>query len=279
MGATTFGVYLLLAQALEALFCFLALLAPSYHEQWIILPDGSSVNVSLSLFKVYMFSDCVSMWADSSAPSLMCKTFMHILNGLSLPTLQSRMCTVSLMSLSFLESGCSDITNILWATYFLRSILCFSCLLAVMAIIGTLAFTAEGRSLATRRAVLILHVALAMCLTVGVICYTMLGGQLHQHIVLRNVSHPGLETPQHHFSFAAGFVVCMTALLWAWILPGFAAWCMKIKYCSDRPLKLRKDEPNERSAFLMGKALVGETNRLRNAEFHQQFYTQPGVGY
>lgn len=110
-------------------------------------------------------------------------------------------------------------------------------------------FTCRPTTLA-RKGIFVTQFGTVLLSTMSLFLYVMVGGSLRPVIFLGGLFFGGSpEVHQSMFSYGGGAAVLLFSILWAWTLPLWSIWAIKLKYCEDHITEA--DERDEEAAELM----------------------------
>lgn len=244
MVSVTVGAGVLTAQTLCVCLLVCAVFAPSYHREKLIIPGGNSLFFVLSLFSLECTSDCMPFMAKApfigrsskmSSYVRACRGLVDSLNGKSLAEATNFLCGVSISFYGLPQTGCSAFQSIYIASTTLLYFLALSLLSGVLALTLIISFFLLTPTLLTRKGILGMQIGSCLSVTCGGFLYALMGTTLQPQILAGKLfqAHSGDVLHDSFWSFGAGTLVLITAILWSCTMPLWTVWAIKKKRCID----------------------------------------------
>lgn len=133
----------------------------------------------------------------------------------------------------FAETGCSAFQSIYTASTALVYLLQIAIFCSVLALFLISLFFLSHPTLLMRKGIFGMQISACLFVFSGALLYALIGSSLRPHLFIGSLIHVTSTLHDTFWSFGAGNLVLMTAVLWCWTMPLWSFWAIKPKHCSD----------------------------------------------
>lgn len=137
------------------------------------------------------------------------------------------------MSTTLDKRGCAEFWSISTASNMLVVFLVIGSLALVIGGLAIGIFLMHSPTLLIRRVIMTTQALAAVVLIAGAFLYMSFGGTLGSGTFFPYLRSPLAMAASSGMSFNTGCLVLVAAGIWGLTLPGWSAWCLKLRFCKD----------------------------------------------
>lgn len=149
------------------------------------------------------------------------------------------------------STGCDEFSRITIAANFAIIFYSLAIICSLMALLLVVIFYTCRPTLLSRKGIFAMQMGGLLFSSFAIFFFGVIGGSLRSNVFLGGlfILGGGAQLHETNFSYGGGMVVGLLSAVWAWSLPFWSLWAVKLKYCED--FYSEEDERDEEAAELM----------------------------
>lgn len=135
----------------------------------------------------------------------------------------------------------------------------FSLFFAVCGLISIFVFLTVGRTMKTRKVIIVMQGFCSLAISCAFFFLTMVGGSIQNHVFLTGLL--GSDIAEGSYSYSWGVTILLICIVWSYTLPCWTMCAAKRRYCKDC---YNEDEDDTEKANLILKEGYGKQVKTKD---------------